>query len=394
MNLSVLIVEDSHIILNHIALLINTLDEPERTKAGIDQIKVDKANCISMAEELFIEAVNKESPYDILILDLSLPKEMGGTDNVRGGLELISKARELEVVRKIMIVSGNFDLNIHVTESFRRGAMNFIRKPYSDKELQQEVLNVVGLLSEQYLSKLNKLVDERIPVLTASVWKSTAYQFSTRIYNLIQTVVYESEELRGEITRRFELDPGKADPLLSHLANIEEVIVDAREDFARLQNGFKEEDEGDEEITIEQELQILARDLFPCVAVKPIQSSIEITRVLSFHNNVRTVLKEILVGGLSEATNSSRTWQVAVEVTCDESMASVRLRDDFPSIDASVAARINEGESILPQTSHFREWGLSLAQHIALRGGGRLIVAPLNGLNDQGNLIIYRIPLA
>ena len=38
----------------------------------------------------------------------------------------------------------------------------------------------------------------------------------------------------------------------------------------------------------------------------------------------------------------------------------------------------------------WRAWGLSVAQQVALRGGGRLIVEPLEG----GNLITYRVTLA
>ncbi len=390
MNLSVLIVEDSPFILNDIAILINNLDEPQREKAGIDQVKVDKANCILTAEELFQVAANGETPYDILILDLSLPRENGDTDNVRGGLDLIIKARELEAVRKIIIVSGNFDLNSHVTESFKRGAIDFIRKPYSEKELQQKVLNTAGLLSEQYLAKLSKLVDERIPVLSASVWKSTAYQFSTCVYNLIQSVVYASEELRGELSRRFGPGAEKGDPLLVHLAKIDEAVVEAREDLAGLQDGFKGEENRAEEIIVEQELQKLTRDLSPCIAIRPIRSLRGETHVLSFHNNVRTVLKEILVGGLSEAANSTRTWRADAEVSGEEGMAAVLISDDFPPLAAEAAARINNGENIPLQEAHLREWGLALAQHIALRGGGRLIVIP----REAGNLITYLIPLA
>ncbi|MEP7337123.1 MAG: response regulator [Acidobacteriota bacterium] len=385
MNLSVLIVEDKEIILDDIELLIHGLDTAQRAEAGIERIEIDKANCIAAAEQFLQSAAERGSPYDLLLLDLSLPHNHDDPDNVGGGLDLIIKATRLQAARQIIIVSANVNLDTHIAESFKRGATDFIRKPYSPIELQRKILNAVRLLGERYLTKLRRLVDERIPVLSASVWKSTAHQFSSRIYDLIQAVVYESEEMRAELN----LGHARAEPLLKHLDEIGNAIEDARTALGTLRKGFGEDESLSEEIVIEREVQKLAEDLQPCVTVSLLPASSGETRVLSVHDNVQTVLKEILVGGLSEAANSTRTWRAEVEASSNDGLAAIRIRDDFAPIDAKAAARINEGEHIPPEGSCSRPWGLSLAQHIALRGGGRLIVEP----QDAGNLITYLIPL-
>jgi hypothetical protein len=166
--------------------------------------------------------------------------------------------------------------------------------------------------------------------------------------------------------------------------------VTARKDLGELQDGFGEEENHAQEIILEQELHKLARDLSPCIAVRFIRPFECETIALSFHNNLQTVLKEILVGGLSEASNSTKTWRADVEVNIEKGMAAVRISDDFPPLAAESAARINNGDSFSLQNARLREWGLALAQHIALRGGGRLIVTP----SEAGNLTTYLIPLA
>lgn len=391
MNLSILIVEDSEVVLDEIAILINSLDESKKSAAGIEKILIDKANCISLAEEFLRNASSQNRPYDLLLLDLSLPNRQGDTDNVRGGLDLISTARQLNAAKEITIVSANINLDTHITESFTRGANDFIRKPYSPVELQQKVLNAVKLLNERYLSKLRRLVDERIHLLSASIWKSTAQQFSSRIYTLIQTVVYETEELHNALQHLSEQEnTGLHQSMRSNLARIETAASAAREDMAELQKSFYDPGQESGNASLSAILENLAEDLQPCVAVKCSQLMDEFP-ILCLRNGVQVVLKEILVGGLSENSNSTRTWFADVTVKGENGRAAVCIHDNFSPLEAEVADRINKGENILPQeTSKLRDWGLSLAQQIALRGGGRLIVEP----QENGNLITYLIPLA
>lgn len=392
MKLSVLIVEDTLHILNQLALLINSLSQQQKDEAGIESVTTDKASSISEAESFLIAASESRKPYDILMLDLSLPQHPDETDNVRGGLDLLSKAHKLQAVRKTIIVSGNFDLESHVSESFNRGAISFIRKPYPNVEVQRQLLNAVGLLNEQYQFKHRKLVDERIPVLSASIWRSANFEVRSRVYDLIQTFAYKSEEMRRELQDRFGITDAE-DSLLHHLTEIDSAIETSREGLADLLKGLENNSNNGneaEEFILNEELLALAESLKPCLEISFSSELTEKFVALSFQQNVQTVLKEILIGGLSEQSDSTRTWQAEIEITSDESMISVNINDDFPPLPVEVAERISKGEHFSLKGVSTRQWGLSLAQHIALRGGGRLIVIPMS----NGNQITYLIPRA
>jgi hypothetical protein len=119
-------------------------------------------------------------------------------------------------------------------------------------------------------------------------------------------------------------------------------------------------------------------------------------RILSFkdafRNNASMIIREILTGGLSETKEAdlSTLPEVIVNIEKKTGMAEISFRDGFSPIPADQAEQITKGEIIPPRDGQWRAWGLSVAQHIALRGGGRLIVEPL----EDGNLITYRVTLA
>jgi hypothetical protein len=119
-------------------------------------------------------------------------------------------------------------------------------------------------------------------------------------------------------------------------------------------------------------------------------------RILSFkdafRNNALMIIREILTGALSETKDdhTSTLPEVAVNIEKKAGMAEISFRDGFIPIPADQAEQITKGEIIPPRDGQWRAWGLSVAQQVALRGGGRLIVEPLEG----GNLITYRVTLA
>jgi hypothetical protein len=139
--------------------------------------------------------------------------------------------------------------------------------------------------------------------------------------------------------------------------------------------------------------------LRPCIAIKlapPADPADYAMRILSFkdafRNNALTIIREILTGGLSETKDdhTSTLPEVAVNIEKKAGMAEISFRDGFIPIPTDQAEQITKGETIPPRDGQWRAWGLSVAQQVALRGGGRLIVEPLEG----GNLITYRVTLA
>jgi hypothetical protein len=136
--------------------------------------------------------------------------------------------------------------------------------------------------------------------------------------------------------------------------------------------------------------------LHPCINIRLETSAERATRILSFrdkfNSNAEVVIREILVGGLNDETDYSKALEISVEVVSGDGMgmAQIFFQDNFNPINSDLAEKINNGENIPPGDGQWRAWGLSVVQHIALRGGGRLIVEP----REDGNSITYRVTLA
>jgi len=228
--------------------------------------------------------------------------------------------------------------------------------------------------------------------------KGISYRLGSCFSRFIQSVRYETEELRNELGRQLKFSPNEPlpEPLAEHLVAVEGAIKNAREEWKHIQEPFKLAEEEPLGVVVEKVLERLAEDLRPCLSLRLETPLEQQTRILSFQDefqvNVEMIVKEILVGGLNEAKDDdlSKSWECAVNVTTQDGMAEIQFRDNFDPISQQFAEQINSGDNLAPREGQWRAWGLSVVQHIALRGGGRLIVEPL----EDGNLITYRVTLA
>ena len=153
--------------------------------------------------------------------------------------------------------------------------------------------------------------------------------------------------------------------------------------------------------TIESLLASIQENLSPCQFVKNMSINMGFsqtgqTSVLSFHDDVRMVLQEIIAGALSTLTDYGNEYAIDITMRVRDGQAEMQFYDNFKQqIAREDAQAINGGFSVGSNhgpTRFGRAWGLSVAQHIALRGGGRLIVKSESSL--QGNVVTYFIPLA
>lgn len=400
-SLQTLIVEDSPLQLDDIALAIESLDKSQRAGAGIDTISITKANCGAMARHYLAQAVSKEQPYDLLLLDLSLPERPGGADNPELGFELLDLAREQKAVKGIVVISAFDELSRFVAPAFQRGASEFIAKPYGREELQQRVLKAWELIRERHRQRIEEqrtkegaaILDGLIKELAPYAEEGLSYRFSSCFSRFIQSVVYETEALRGDLQTFLSLDLSSEPnhPLAQRLRGLNEAVEEARQNWDKLQVAFKYDNNEAEELKLEDELLQIGRTLRPCVEVDLTSSPDTTTCVLSFQQNVRIVLKELLIGGLS-AVDTRRIWKATVRIEPQNGLVAVQIEDNFPALDSKMVSRLNQGEAISPDRKHWRAWGLSVARHLAMRGGGRLEIQA--GTNAEGNVITYLIPLA
>jgi CheY-like chemotaxis protein len=403
MKLRILVVEDEKPQAEATRHILRTIGPEELKEAGIDGVEVTLANCAADARHHLQRAVEDKKPYDIALLDLGLPENNGESESADQGLSVLSFIREHKAAHDVIIVSVFTELDRYVGPAFRLGASDFIGKPYNEEEMQARVLKAWSRIRESRRQIiLNEMMKSSLKELAPYADKGISYQLGSCFTKFTRQVRRETDELRAAMLKEFGMSSPEELPgaLAQRLAAVENSARDARDEWKRIQEPFKIADDSPRDLVVENAIIQLAEELRPCVTVRieaPVQNE---TRILSFQDayqdNALMVIREILVGGLiepdepGELNNKYKSWEVEVGIAVVDGMAEIHFRDNFNPLPIELAGKITKGENIPPRDGQWRAWGLSIVQHIALRGGGRLIVEPL----ENGNLIIYRVTLA
>ncbi|MGH9841550.1 MAG: sigma 54-interacting transcriptional regulator [Blastocatellia bacterium] len=140
MTFRVLIVEDSQIHLESKELWVRNLDPQQKELVGIDQIKIDTAVCASEARAFLEQAAQSNTPYGLLLLDLSLPEQRGEDDKPEHGLNLLELARTTDAAKLIIISSAFANFQQYTALAFGFGADDLLSKPYSKDKLHKSIL--------------------------------------------------------------------------------------------------------------------------------------------------------------------------------------------------------------------------------------------------------------
>src|SRR5262249_17585160 len=104
--------------------------------------KPDTATSASAAAVL-LEQAKQSKPYDLVLLDLVLPKNKpgDGTEDIRHGIDLLELIKGSQMARAVVVISAYNEYDT-VVKSFRGGALDFIAKPYFQHDFEPIVLNV------------------------------------------------------------------------------------------------------------------------------------------------------------------------------------------------------------------------------------------------------------
>jgi CheY-like chemotaxis protein len=406
MRLRIIVVEDEKPQAEATRHILRTIGPEELKEAGIDGVEVTLANRAADARHRLRRAVEDKKPYDIALLDLGLPENNGESESADQGLSVLSFIREHKAARDVIIVSVFTELDRYVGPAFRLGASDFIGKPYNEEEMQARVLKAWSRIRESRRQRiLNEMMKSSLKELAPYADKGISYQLGSCFTKFTRQVRRETDELRAALLKEFGMSSPEELPgaLAQRLAAVENSVRDARDEWKRIQEPFKIADDSPRNLVVENAIIQLAEELRPCVTVRieaPVQSE---TRILSFQDayqdNALMVIREIMVGGLiepdepgepGELNKKEKSWEVEVGIAVVDGMAEIHFRDNFNPLPIELAEKITKGDNIPPRDGQWRAWGLSIVQHIALRGGGRLIVEPL----ENGNLIIYRVTLA
>lgn len=430
METRVLILEDETLTRKGLKLVVKEIEPKRLERLGISSLMIHTADCAARAYELLNEALDSDKPYDILLLDLSIPlgkskQDEPGDDldevllwveDVKIGMEVLRYVKRTGAAKEVIIYSA-YAYYENIAPAFRLGVLDFIAKGEDEKRLEdtEPLQNAVLAAWERVLARESaRTFEERFKTLAPYAEQVLTYQFGKYFSRLIQSVSHEVEVMKVNLADRLGLDAEKDthDPLLWHLIMIQRSVKDAKRDWETLPQTSSSEEEREvlKEVVVEDELKKIIGNVLPSLTLKHVKAEVPHagqTRVLSFAQDVPTILREIVIGGIGETggqnglssteaealtgPGSVEDWEVKlrVKVSTKDEKAEVRFEDNLRPIDPGAAESINKGLDVALDSNFGRVWGLSVAQHAALRGGGRIVVEPL----QEGNAISYFVPL-
>ena len=384
----------------------------DQKRYGIKSIELKLASSKRDALRLLRDAVSIGKPPDVILLDLKIPMiplAEGGVAENEVGIELLKEAQKMNAVREVLVYSylgPEYELAV---ETFSGGAIDFVRKRDVPRD---ELLARVLAAGARLLARENaKLLQQRLRDLVPYAETGLAHRLGVCFSRFVQSVVNETEGLEEGLKERWGLDVERdsQDSQVRHLIEMQTSVQQAKKDWTDIVTSLMGHDEVATDCVVEEALAEVQTELMPSLSLNRVHLSANWggrTVVRTFQNganDVKAVLKEILLGGLSESiregdevTNSTDVAQkfdtrpVEVKVATNDGQAEVQFKDSLSRIDEKSASLINGGMIIPPGESFGRAWGLSVAQHLAQRGGGRIKVdSP-----GAGNVITYSIPLA
>jgi len=122
----VLVMDDEEMILIVVTEVLNTIG-----------IKVDTAADGETAIEKYKKAFDDDNPFDVVIMDLTIPGGMGGKEAVKNILEIDPKAK--------VIVSSGYSIDPVMANYSEYGFKGIIAKPYTLNKLQNIIIKILSL---------------------------------------------------------------------------------------------------------------------------------------------------------------------------------------------------------------------------------------------------------
>jgi CheY-like chemotaxis protein len=409
MDLEVFAFEDEPEPLQGIKDALEYVSPKNQQHYGIRTINLKVASSKQEALALLRRAARLGKPPDVILLDLQIPMENGGVPKNNVGIELLKEARTLNAAKEVLVYSKLGEDYELAVDAFSRGAIDFIRKgTVSEEELLVRVLAAGARL----LARENaKLLDQRLKDLVPYAETGLAHRLGVCFSRFVQSVVNETEGLEEGLKERWGLDVERdaQDSQVRHLIEMKVSVQQAKKDWTDIVASLMGRHEMATDCVVEDALAEVQAELMPSLSLNRVELSFNRdakTVVRTFRNganDVKAVLKEILLGGLSEpilphnqVTHVDEVAErrgvkpVDVTVTTKDGQADIQFKDSLNHIGEQAAGQINGGMIIPPGRTFGRAWGLSVAQHLAQRGGGRLRVHS----NGSGNTITYSVPMA
>jgi hypothetical protein len=272
----------------------------------------------------------------------------------------------------------------------------FAEKKHQEVTIQDALSESMKELRRESALKNAEILAHRIRHLAPYSERNIVYALGLRFSQCLQEISRATAALENELSRRFSVDCENDidNPLVQQLRAISHSLKSGRGDWAEMQSSLGlGRLASPKPLKVQDIIDDIRERLSPCRIFKEADfqdSGVEDETIISFGNEVNAILSEMILGGLADLESHPEGYVLRLSSQAEGNWVEVTLRDNLTSLSPEEVARINDGVGV-PLGEHFgRAWGLSVMQHVAVQGGGRLTVETIGG----GNTIRYRIPRA
>jgi CheY-like chemotaxis protein len=381
MNVRILIVEDEDESYGYISDILSTLRHDDFVKLGMSTIEVTRAASVEGAIAQLNGAAASHRPFDIMLLDLALPRqdEQKFVAGLKVGLEVLKDAQSKQSVRSVIALTM---YNQFILEAFRDGVNDFVDKNGMEKTLPERLAlcwqAVVRSESERAFAR-------RLRVLMPYAEQGLVYLFNTIFSKLSQSVAIGVRDIGDQLHDRFGLEWGQRvlestedidDPLLAQLARL---MRDNSTAQRRWRDNMASMLVVDAVELADVDLQETFFNLKAEVEYAFLQKRVELVmgnfdgiRVRAFKSDFVTIIREITLGTIADIrepapNEDARRVSISLESKPASGPVEVLWSDNFRNYDAREANAINSNWILKADERFGRSWGLSIAQHIAVR---------------------------
>lgn len=335
-----------------------------------------------------LEVIARE-PWDVIITDLRMPQ--------MSGIELLEKIKSAGISAEVVVVTAHATTDTAV-ECLRKGAADYLIKPFEINEMLATVEKVVGIgeLKSRLVSleEMDKLKDEFIATITHEL-KTPLMAISGAIELLAmqEELVAGAEEKRREMWRESDQAVKKFLAIIDRQSRKMKALVEDILDFARMEAGrteIKKTPASLAEITAE-----VLSEVRPIAAAKGINITPPADDAAV--NCDREQIKRVVANLLTNAVKYTRPGgKITVEISPPSgSFAGLRISDDGIGLAPEHSEKIFEkffrvDQSLRREAGGFG-LGLSIAKKIIEMHGGQ-IRAQSEG-PGKGTIVSFTIPL-
>src|SRR6185312_16722520 len=306
----ILVIEDYP---DHMQQMVSCLGgiSPElKRRYGIRAFEITEVGSVSEAKRAMESLL-----FDLALLDLQLPNEPGDDPHIALGLDLLKFIKASDKVKGVVIVSS-FSLYHNVIATIRGGALDFVAKETPFRSgLPTPVLNALArLMAIDSTNKINQRLRDLVPYAEVGL----THSFRRIFKELQKNVTRAADDIERYSRERFglDVDHNENDPLVVSLRRHREAILSARQDLTRMEADLAQGGNRSEVIAVKTALTDLRQDLLPALVVKkvtftPPENPAE---VQTFEQDVVFVLREIILGTLSELPDYGDDREIQIEV--------------------------------------------------------------------------------